>query len=101
MEKVVKKSEKLPKIQFFIENSVVSTYFKKLNGLHARSLVYSHALRSKLFLCYQKNIIEGPDQRMGRALENAEKYRPRCDVTRESSKSENKKNKKHREIGLS
>ena len=35
--------------------------------------------------------IEGGDERMGRALENAEKYRPRCDVTRESSKSENKK----------
>ena len=36
-------------------------------------------------------IIEGPNQRMGRALENAEKYRPSCDVTRESLKSENKK----------
>ena len=28
---------------------------------------------------------------MGRALEIADKYSPRCDVTRESSKSENKK----------
>ena len=28
--------------------------------------------------------IEGPDQRMGGALENAEKYSPRCNVTRES-----------------
>ena len=37
---------------------------------------------------------------MGRALENAEKYRPRCNVKRESSKSEDKK-KKYREIGLS
>ena len=36
-------------------------------------------------------IIEGPDQRMGRVLQNAEKYRRRCDVTRENSKSENKK----------
>ena len=34
---------------------------------------------------------EGPDARMGRALENADKYCPRCDVTPESLKSENEK----------
>ena len=64
-----------------LRNNVKYLFIKSLKTMFGNQI-----FRKFIFLA---TIIEGPESRTGRALENAYKYCPSGNVTRQISKSEN------------